>query len=227
MSALGDHLSEAESAGSPNSFYRLQPQVLRKVLRALDEAVNTTVTLVGDTRSLEPRFTRQLAASLEDARDRAGGVRYHIEHQGELPLCDADGRVISYRRLDIRLLFTQQVGRRGDYLCVECKYLDATDRSSDDDYVREGVDRIVTGAYALGHNFAIMVGLERVGPLSSSMANVGDRLTRRYGPNHSLRAAPRWNMATVAESDHLQAGGPHRITLVHGFWPITSAAAAA
>ena len=123
------------------------------MLCALDEAIKETVALLGGIRRLEPQFTRQLAACFEDARDRAGGALYHIDHQGELPVRNDEGRVVSYRRLDIRLLFTQQVGRRGDYLCIECKYLDATDRGSDHEYVEEGVDRIVTGAYALGHRF--------------------------------------------------------------------------
>lgn len=226
MSALGEHLGAADSAASANTFYRLQPQLLRRVLRALDEAITETVALLGDVRRLEPQFTRQLAACFEDARDRAGGTRYHIEHQGELPVRNDEGRVVSYRRLDIRLLFTQQVGRRGDYLCIECKYLDATDRGSDDDYVEEGVDRIVTGAYALGHRSAIMVGLERIGPLSRTIVNVNDRLIRRYGEAQGLRLAPRWKLGTAAESEHPQAGGPHLITLVHGFWPVTAAALA-
>lgn len=227
MSALGEHIGAADTSASPNNFYRLQPQVLRRVLGALNIAIGETVALLGDVRMLEPRFTRQFAACFEDARDRAGGARYHIEHQAELPIRDPDGRVVGFRRLDIRLLFTQQVGRRGDYLCVECKYLDATDRGSDDEYVKEGVDRIVTGAYALGHRYAIMIGLERAGPLNRTIANVNDRLTSRYGVGQGLRQAPRWALDAVRESDHPQAGGPHRITLVHGFWPVTAAAAAA
>lgn len=226
MSALGDHLGVANSAALGNNFHRVQPQVLRRVLNALHEAVSATVSLLGDTRVLEPQFTRQLASCFEDARDAAGGTRYHIEHQGELPVHDAEGRVIAFRRLDIRILFTQQVGRRGDYLCMECKYLDTTDRGSDDEYVSEGVDRIVSGAYARGHGFAIMVGLERAGPLNQTISNVDDRLQRRYGADQGLRMAPRWRLNSVRESEHLQAGGPHRITIVHGFWPATSAAAA-
>jgi hypothetical protein len=224
LSALGEHLGATGSAAVANSFYRLQPQVLRRVLGALDEAIRKTVALLGDIRRLEPQFTRQLAACFEDARDRAGGALYDILHQGELPVLNDEGRVVSYRRLDIRLLFTQQVGRRGDYLCIECKYLDATDRGSDLEYVEEGVDRIVTGAYARDHRFAIMVGLERVGPLSRTIANVNDRLMRRYGKAQGLRPALRWKLGTAAESEHPQAGGPHRITLVHGFWPVTAAA---
>jgi hypothetical protein len=224
LSALGEHLGASGSATSANSFYRLQPQVLRRVLCALDEAIKETVALLGGIRRLEPQFTRQLAACFEDSRDRAGGALYHIDHQGELPIRNGEGRVIFYRRLDIRLLFTKQVGRRGDYLCIECKYLDATDRGSDREYVEEGVNRIVTGEYALGHRVAIMIGLERIGPLSRTIANVHDRLTRRYGEDQGLRPAPRWKLCTAAESEHPQAGGPHRITIVHGFWPITATA---
>ena len=207
-----------------NNFHHVQPQILRKVLAALNDAVVATVALVGDVRQLEPRFTRQLASCFEDARDAAGGVRYHIEHQGELPILDLEGRVIAFRRLDIRILFSRQVGRRGDYLCIECKYLEADNRRSDDEYVAEGVDRIVTGAYARGHGFAIMAGLERVGPLARTVENVDDRLRQRYGSGQGLRPAPRWRLETAHESEHPQSGGPHHIVLVHGFWPITHAA---
>ncbi|NTJ45287.1 hypothetical protein G6L28_22215 [Agrobacterium larrymoorei] len=222
MSALNDHLGAVGSTILPNNFHRIQPQVLRKILFTFNDAILTTVGLIGDVRHLEPRFTRQLASCFEDARDAAGGGRYHIEHQGELPIVDQDGRVIAFRRLDIRILFSQQVGRRGDYLCIECKYLDANNRSSDDEYVAEGVDRIVTGAYALGHGFAIMAGLERVGPMTRTIANVDDRLRRRYGSDQGLRAAPRWKLDIVRESEHQQNGTEHRIVLVHGFWPITT-----
>lgn len=226
MSALGDHLDAARAAGLPSSFYQVRPQVMRRLLATLSDAIGATVALIGDVRTLEPRFTRQLAASFEDARDAGGGGRYHIEHQGELPTRDDAGEVISFRRLDIRILFSQQVGRRDDYLCIECKYLDASDRSSDAEYVSEGVDRIVTGAYAKGHEFAIMVGLERAGPMTLAIANVDHRLRSVYAADQGLRDGGRWRRTNMRESHHPQSGGPHQITIVHGFWPITQAAAA-
>lgn len=225
MSALADHLRATGATVLPNNFHRIQPQVLRRVLSALNDAILATVELLGDVRYLEPRFTRQLASCFEEARDAAGGIRYHIEHQGELPVLDEDGRVIAFRRLDIRILFSQQVGRRGDYLCIECKYLEADNRRCDDEYVAEGVDRIVTGAYARGHGFAIMVGLERTGPIGRTIENVDDRLRQRYGSDQGLRPAPRWRLGRAHESEHPQSGGPHRIVLIHGFWPVTAAAA--
>ncbi len=226
MSALGDHLDAARAAGLPTGFYQVRPQVMRRLLGTLSDAIGATVALIGDVRTLEPRFTRQLAASFEDARDAGGGGRYHIEHQGELPTKDATGRVISFRRLDIRIFFSQQIGRRDDYLCIECKYLDSSDRSSDAEYVSEGVDRIVSGAYAKGHAFAIMVGLERVGPLDKTIANVDRRLRSVYDAKQGLGDGARWRQTHVRESQHPQAGGPHLITIVHGFWPVTRAAAA-
>lgn len=224
MSTLGEHLDPSTLACMPNNFYRVQPQVLRKVLSAIDTAVDQTVELLGDVRALEPQFTRQLAASLEDARDRAGGARYHIEHQGELPVRNAAGLVIAYRRLDLRILFTRQVGRRGDYLCIECKYLDATDRKTDADYVDEGVDRIRSGAYAAGHRLAVMIGLERSGPILRTMRNVHLRLCSRYSKDEGLVAPTRWSQPNIRESTHPQGGGGHQITLVHCFWPVTSQA---
>lgn len=227
MSVLGDFADRRpRPMAGALGFHQIRPQVLRRVLSALDDAIGETVRLLGDVPQIEPRFTRQLAACFEDARDAVGGVRYHIDHQAELPVVDAGGRVIAHRRLDIRLLFTQQVGRRGDYLGIECKYTDASDRRTDDDYVGEGVDRIVSGAYAAGHPVAIMVGLERVGPLGRTITNVDARLQARYGPDQGLRAASSWRLPMVRESEHPQAGGPHRIVLVHGFWPVTAAAAA-
>jgi hypothetical protein len=85
---------------------------------------------------------------------------------------------------------------------------------------------IVTGAYANGHEFAIMVGLERAGPIDRAVANVDLRLTTVYGADQGLREEGRWRRPNVRESHHPQSGGPHRITIVHGFWPITQAAAA-
>ncbi|UCI06119.1 hypothetical protein [Mesorhizobium sp. B1-1-8] len=224
MSVLSDHLGATGSATLANNFYRVQPQILRRVLAAMNEAVTATTALLGDVRHLEPRFTRQLASCFEDARDATGGLRYHIEHQGELPIVDADGRVVAFRRLDIRILFSQQVGRRGDYLCIECKYLEADNRRFDDEYVTEGVDRIVTGAYARGHGFAVMAGLERVGPITRTVENINERLTQRYGSDQGLKPAPRWRLGSAHESEHAQAGGPHRIVLVHVFWPVVSTA---
>ena len=60
----------------------------------------------------------------------------------------------------------------------------------------------------------------------TSEAPPNDRLIRRYGEAQGLRLAPRWKLGTAAESEHPQAGGPHLITLVHGFWPVTAAALA-
>lgn len=133
MSTLDDHFSEGAKT-LPNVFYKVQPQVLRTVLLTLQRAVGATAAALGEARVLEPRFTRQLAEEFESARDATpGSPRYDITHQPELPITNAEGLVVRYRRLDIRILFARQLGCRGDYLCLECKYLDATDRATDAD----------------------------------------------------------------------------------------------
>jgi hypothetical protein len=203
------------------AFYRARPQILKSVLATLQEAVAATVAVVGEERILEPRFTRQLAVDFERIRAATPGApRYDIVHQPELPITDERGAVVRYRRLDIRLLFLRQVGTPGDYLGLECKYLDAHDRSTDADYVDDGVERIVCGDYSRAHSWAVMVGLERRGPLDLSVANVDARLRERYGQEAGLKSTCRVRLSNVRESEHLQAGGPHRICILHGFFLI-------
>lgn len=218
MSILGEHLASGAVA-RPNGFYRARPQVLRVVLETLGRAITRTVEIVGDVHLTEPRFTRQLFLDFERARDEtAGSPRYDITHQPELPIAGPSGAVETLRRLDLRLVFLRQVGRTGDYLCLEFKYLDTGDRSTDREYVTEGVDRIVIGDYARDHPWAIMVGLERTGPLDRTSAHIGTRLNARYGDNVGYRPASRIALPYAFESDHVQAGGPHRVTIVHAYY---------
>lgn len=220
MSLLSGHI--AGDASTPTTaFYRARPQILRSVLTTLQEAVAATVAVVGERRTLEPRFTRQLAVDFERIRAATPGApRYDIVHQPELPIVDAGGAVVRYRRLDIRLLFLRQVGAPGDYLGLECKYLDSCDRSTDADYVDDGVERIVCGDYSRNHPWAVMVGLERRGPLDRSAANVDARLRERYGQEAGFKSTCRVRLGNVRESEHLQAGGSHRISILHGFFLI-------
>lgn len=220
MSVLADQVRGGAQA-LPNAFYRARPQVLRVVLETMERAVAATAATVGDMRVLEPRFTRQLLLDFERARDQTpGSPRYDITHQPELPIAGEGGEVLRLRRLDLRLVFQKQVGRTGDYLCIECKYLVSSDRSSDREYVDEGVDRIVIGDYALGHPWAVMIGLERVGPIGVTIDHVNERLVAKYGQEGAFKAKSVIQLVNVRESEHPQAGGPHRITVAHAFFPI-------
>jgi hypothetical protein len=220
LSSLGDHL-DTGARKRPNEFYKAQPQVLRTVLLTLEQAVATTVAIVGEVRMREPRFTRQLFVQFQAAPDATpGSPRYDITHQPELPITDDRGVVVRYRVLDLRILFQRQLGRTGDYLCLECKYLDTANRETDREYVEEGVERIVSGDYSAGHPWAVMVGLECTGDLDLSAENVNRRLKDRYGQEGGFRLQSSIRLANVRESEHPQAGGPHRITIVHGFFLI-------
>jgi len=218
VSILIEHLSPSALA-RPNGFYRARPQVLRVVLETLGRALDQTVAIVGDVRLTEPRFTRQLFLDFERARDETpGSPRYDITHQPELPIAGATGAVAELRRLDFRLVFLRQVGRTGDYLCLEFKYLDTNDRNTDREYVTEGVDRIVIGDYAFKHPWAIMVGLERTGPLERTSGNIGARLTARYGAGVDYRSSVEIGLPNAFKSDHLQANGPHQVTIIHAYY---------
>ena len=220
MSVINSHLAEGVR-GRPQGFYRAKPQVLRVVLQTMERALASTVSVVGSARIYEPRFTRQLLLDFERARDETPGTpRYDITHQPELPIADNSGVVGTLRRLDFRLVFLRQVGRTGDYLCIEFKYLEVLDRSTDREYVSDGVERIVIGDYARDHPWAVMVGLERVGPLRLSVQNVNSRLLARYGNHHGLRVAPGIKLHNVYSSEHQQGGGPHEITIIHAFYLI-------
>lgn len=221
MSFLEGSTSRVNAAAP--AFHRARPQVMRIVLRTLDQAVGATVRKVGSAKLLEPQFTRQLLLDFEAARDaEPASPRYDITHQPELPISGKDGVATSLRRLDLRILFRRQIGRTGDYLCVECKYLDTNDRRFDREYVIEGVDRIVIGDYARHHPWAVMVGLERSGPLDVAASQIHGRLTDRYGDTAGFKAASAINLPFVHESEHVQAGGPHRITILHSFHMIAA-----
>jgi len=222
LSLLGGHLTGEAGTPPTTAFYRARPQILRSVIITLQQAVAATVAVVGDRRILEPRFTRQLAVDFERVRAATPGApRYDIVHQPELPIVDEGGAVVRYRRLDIRLLFLRQVGTPGDYLGLECKYLDASDRNTDAEYVDDGVERIVCGDYSRNHPWAVMVGLERRGPLIRSAANVDARLRERYGQDAGFKSTCGVRLENVRESEHLQAGGLHRISILHSFFLVT------
>jgi hypothetical protein len=223
LSLLSGHIANGASPSPTSAFYRARPQILKSVLTTLQQAVSATIAVVGEQRILEPRFTRQLAVDFERIRATTPGApRYDIVHQPELPILDRNGTVVRYRRLDIRLLFLRQVGAPGDYLGLECKYLDAGDRSTDADYVDDGVERIVCGDYSRHHPWAIMVGLERRGPIHRTAANVDARLRERYGDAAGFKPSCRVRLQNIRESEHLQGGGPHRISILHGFYLIAA-----
>jgi hypothetical protein len=220
VSAFNDHVLGGVRA-QPNSFHRVKPQVLRTMLRIFEQAVAATVAVIGDVRIHEPQFTRQLCSDFERARDAAPQPpRFDISHQPELAITDKNGVVVRYRRLDLRLVFLQQVGRTGQYLCLECKYLDTSNRDTDRDYVEDGVERIVCGDYARDHPWAVMVGLERSGPLDRAAAHVNARLRQRYGSDGGFKTAASVHLPNVHESEHPQAGGPHRVSILHAFYLI-------
>ena len=220
MSVLANQAGRSPDRVS-DGFAKIRPQVLRVVLLTFGRAVAATTGKVGANRVLEPRFTRQLYLDFQAARDATpGSPRYDISHQPEHVVPDALGRIGQLFRLDLRLVFARQLGRTGDYLCLECKYLDTDDRDTDREYVTEGVDRIVSGDYARRHFWAVMVGLERRGPLVKTTIHLDQRLRAKYGNGEGLKTPSDVRLAHVHQSEHVQAGGPHRVAILHALYLI-------
>lgn len=222
LSTITQQIRSSRPAVSP-AFFAVQPQILRRLLLTLGRAIARTAGHFSNesSRVAEPIFTRQLCVDLEVERDQTPEApRFDVTHQSELPTVDEVGKVIGHGRLDLRILFPQQLGRTGEYLCLECKYLNVHDRATDLAYVREGVDRIVQGFYAVNHPWAVLVGLERSGPIQDSATHVDERLVEQYGVTGGFIANPLVKLANVHESHHLQGGGSHTIAILHAFFMV-------
>lgn len=68
-----------------------------------------------------------------------------------------------------------------------------------------------------------MIGLERVGPIRVSISHVDERLRSRYGPAAELQNPSCVGLDNVRDSNHLQAGGAHQITILHAFFLVAGA----
>lgn len=217
MSALGEH-ARGERRVQASTFHVIQPQILRDVLGTLGRAVAHALLRLPRPLPREPSFTRQVTVSFRAERVQSRTpLRYDIDHQSEVLSVDDDDRLCLHKRLDIRIKFPEQVGTPSDYLCIEFKYLDIVDPRTSREYVQEGVDRIVAGEYSMGHEWAVMVGLEQTGPLDQAADAVNARLNEIYGPNGGYRKPYRIRMPHVHESKHRQGLSSHPITIVHYF----------
>ena len=108
---------------------------------------------------------------------------------------------------------------RRRYLAVEAKRLKGTGDSLAGDYVRKGVMRFVTGYYARGHNYAVMIGYVVVAPMNHALASLQSAMNRRAKKtNKQVPLALHGNMCShphTYSSTHLQDNSVETFTLVH------------
>lgn len=151
----------------------------------------------------------------------------NLEIMGEFELLDLgndDPEVLG--RIDIILRFLHQFGDEEAYLAVECKRVGSGESALNQRYVTRGVDRFVTGQYAKGHHWGMMLGYVLKLPSAALVQGIDARIQATYG-----EAAKLGSLAGHADALSLHLGtlvqkpSGHLIRLVHIFVDTTPAAA--
>ena len=120
---------------------------------------------------LEVPITIQVRKAMLRLKKQLGFTNLQII--GEFELLDMntnDPEVLG--RIDIILKFLHQFEDEDAYLGVECKRVSPQDATLSQRYVSQGVDRFVSGQYAAGHHWGLMLGYVLHLPVANL---VGDR----------------------------------------------------
>lgn len=151
----------------------------------------------------------------------------NLEITGEFELLDLsndDPEVLG--RIDIILRFLHQFGDEEAYLGVECKRVGNGESALNQRYVTRGVDRFVTGQYATGHQFGMMLGYVLRLPSAALVKGIDTRLRATYGETAKLEDLDAHAEALSQHSGDLAQGtAGHVIRLMHLFVDTTPAAA--
>ena len=173
---------------------------------------------------LEVPITIQVRKAILRVKRQLGLTNLQIV--GEFELLDmntSDSEVMG--RIDIILQFLHQFGDEEAYLAVECKRVGSGETSLNQRYVTQGVDRFVTGQYALGHHWGIMLGYVLRLPFSDIVTVIDDRIRSSYGESARLAVIAAHPHALSMHSNSLSQGtSGHTIRLLHVFVDMTSAA---
>ncbi|MFZ2156845.1 MAG: hypothetical protein WAV72_12080 [Bradyrhizobium sp.] len=151
----------------------------------------------------------------------------NLEISGEFELLDLsndDPEVLG--RIDIILRFLHQFGNEEAYLGVECKRVANGASTLNQRYVTQGVNRFVTGQYAAGHHWGMMLGYVLKLPSAALVAGIDSRIRATYGEGTKLYSI---DAHADSLSMHIGALGQgsqgHIIRLTHIFVDMTPAAA--
>ncbi|MDH1210543.1 hypothetical protein N5C38_05665 [Pseudomonas chengduensis] len=153
----------------------------------------------------------------------------NIEITGEFELLDLsndDAEVLG--RIDIILRFLHQFGDEEAYLGIECKRVGHGESALNQRYVTQGVDRFVTGKYAAGHHWGMMLGYVLKLPSATMVQRIDTRLRETYGEAARLSDLDAHAEALSLHFGELTQGAEgHVIRLLHVFVDTTPAASAA
>lgn len=150
----------------------------------------------------------------------------NLEITGEFELLDMsndDPEVLG--RIDIILRFLHQFGDEDAYLGVECKRVGNGESGLNQRYVTKGVDRFVTGQYATGHQWGMMLGYVLRLPSETMVDGIDARIQATYGEKAKLEGVDDHADALSIHSGSLAQGTEgHVIRLMHIFVDTTAAA---
>ena len=152
----------------------------------------------------------------------------NLEIMGEFELLDlGNGAPEVLGRIGIILRFLHQIGGEEAYLGVECKRVGYGASGLNQRYVTQGVNRFVTGQYATGHHWGMMLGYVLRLPTPALVRGIDARIRATYGEAAQLRDLEAHVEALSAHfGDLAQGTAGHVIRLMHIFVDTTPAAAA-
>jgi hypothetical protein len=143
----------------------------------------------------------------------------NLEITGEFELLDLsndDPEVLG--RIDIILRFLHQFGDEEAYLGVECKRVGHGESALNQRYVTKGIDRFVTGKYATGHHWGMMLGYVLRLPSAAMVKGIDARIRATYGEAAKLNDLDAHADAlSVHFGDLAQGAEGHVIRLMHIF----------
>ncbi len=176
---------------------------------------------------LEVPITRLVRKAMLKLKRQLGLTNLQIGGEYELlDMATDDPDVLG--RIDIILQFLHQFGDEEAYLGVECKRVSPSDTSLNRLYVTQGVARFVTGQYASGHHWGMMLGYVLRVPCGDLLERIDARVRDSYGENATLHPTTGHPQALSLHTCTLTQGAAgHKIRLLHIFVDMTVAAAPA
>lgn len=218
------HLSSDAPVGRPS--FELSDDQIATVTDLLCRGATEARTIV-TVGMLEVPITNLVKKAMRRLKKQLGLT--NLEVGGEFELLDMSNNDPEvFGRIDIILRFLHQFGDEDAYLGVECKRVANGDSSLNQRYVTQGVSRFVTGQYAAGHHWGMMLGYVLKFPSAVLVTDIDTRIRKIYGETAMLDLIDVHPDSLSMHTGVLaQGGNGHVIRLVHIFVDMTPAAAPA
>lgn len=215
------HLSPDLPVGRPS--FDLSEDQLATVVDLLCRGVAAARPLL-QPGMLEVPITTHVKKAMRRLKKELG--LSNLEITGEFELLDlSNDNPAVLGRIDIILRFLHQFGDEEAYLGVECKRVGHAESGLNQRYVTQGVNRFVTGQYAAGHHWGMMLGYVLRLPSAALVQSIDARIRATYGEAAKLDNLEAHTDALSKYTGELAQGtAGHVIRLIHIFVDMTPAA---